>query len=105
MNTSLRGVVAFSMVGLLLVAAYIFVHNWMGEHLSERVREEVLEIRSTSGSFPVSYGSSSKILGFLPGPEIGYQTSGQDCLVSFFPLPLGPRQGLECVSGERRYGP
>ena len=105
MSTSSRGAIAFVLVALLCAAGYTFVHNSLGDYLSAEVREEVLEARKLTGSFPLTYDSTSKILGFLPGPQITYRVSQDDCVISFFPLPLGPRQELECVSGELRYGP
>jgi hypothetical protein len=105
MITSSRGVIAFVLAALLFAAGYMFAHNALGEYLSAEIREEVLEARKVTGSFPLTYDSTSNILGFLPGPKITYRVSQEDCVIAFFPLPLGPRQELECVSGELRYGP
>lgn len=105
MSNRLSGFVASALLVLLCGIGYVGLYNRTGEHLSERARTELLAVRDATGAFPATYASSSKVLGVLPGPTIAYSTSGDDCLIAFFPLPLGPRQELACLSGELRFGP
>lgn len=97
----------FAIAGLVLLllgsaGGYVLVYNWMGQHVAESARVQFLESRKASGHFPVAYRSVSKILGVLPGPQIGYRNLGHDCYLLFSPLLVGQKRELGCVSGEWR---
>ena len=100
-------IIRFAIVGIPLLAllgsaSYVLLYNWMGNHLAESVRSQFLEDRKASGHFPGSYSSTTTILGFIPGPRLGYRTLGHDCFIIFSPLLAGPKRELGCVSGEWR---
>lgn len=99
------------LTGLVLLAlalrfgALAFSDAWenAGDTALHEAREALLAHYDRTGQFPGSMSlSASRVWGFS-GPKLTYSRDQEGCKVFFYLWPLGPHQGIDCITGNQHH--
>lgn len=104
MSRFLMGLTGLFLLALMLrFGIWEYSQAWedAGDRMLRETRIHLLAKHDREGQFPDDFTQESPRVWGLSGPSLRYFRYKDGCRILFYLWPLGPHQGIDCITGEQ----